>query len=208
MRLNGLLAAFALFAATAVAPAVAIAPGLARAQEAAPPSTDPRLKFKDGERYLRDLSQTLEIPRDEICRELSRYDCSGKAFRIVLGGVDPYDARIMQPLDQATLASPIAFDRVALQVCANRVARDRADPGKALLFRPAAGRPDRAWRDGLTDRLYDRILRREATPAERDRMAAFLEGVEGRTGRSARGQSQQTLLACFALASSAEAAFY
>ena len=202
MRIPGLFAALVLAAvATLASPVV-------RAQEAAPASTDPRIKFKDGERYLRDLSETLEIPRDEICRELSRYDCSNKAFRIVLGGVDPYDARVMQPLDQATLASPIAFDRVALQVCANRVARDKADPAKAILYKPASGRPDRAWRDALTDRLYDRILRRDATAAERDRMATFLEGVEGRTGRSARGQSEQTLLACFALASSAEAAFY
>jgi hypothetical protein len=204
MRMPGLFAALTL----AVMAAVAVAPAVVSAQEAAPASTDPRIKFKDGERYLRDLSETFEIPRDEICRELSRYDCSNKAFRIVLGGVDPYDARVMQPLDQATLASPIAFDRVALQVCANRVARDRADPAKALLFKSAAGRPDRAWRDALTDRLYDRILRRDASVAERDRMAAFLQGVEGRTGRSARGQSEQTLLACFALASSAEAAFY
>lgn len=202
MRMPGLFAALFLVAAATLAPAVV------RAQEAAPASTDPRIKFKDGERYLRDLAETLEIPRDEICRELSRYDCSKQAFRIVLGGVDPYDARVMQPLDQATLASPIAFDRVALQVCANRVAKDKADPGKALLFKPAAGRPDRAWRDALTDRLYDRILRRDASAAERDRMAAFLQGVEGRTGRSAQGQSEQTLLACFALASSAEAAFY
>ena len=38
--------------------------------------------------------------------------------------------------------------------------------------------------------------------------AAFLEGLESRTGRSSKGQADQTLLACFALASSAEAAFY
>ncbi|MFM8375899.1 MAG: hypothetical protein ACKN9P_07580, partial [Phenylobacterium sp.] len=94
--------------------ALALPPTAARAQEAAPASPDPRVKFKDGERYLRDLAESLEIPRKEICLELSRYDCADKAFRIVLGGVDPYEIRIMQPLDQASLASPIAFDRVAL----------------------------------------------------------------------------------------------
>lgn len=180
----------------------------ARAQEAAPVSPDPRIKFKDGERYLRDLSESLEIPRKEICLELSRYDCADKAFRIVLGGVDPYDIRIMQPLDQASLASPIAFDRVALQVCSGRVARDRADPTRAVLFKPAAGRPDAAWRAALTDRIYDRILRRDADEAERQRMSAFLQGIEARTGRSPKGQADQTILACFAVASSAEAAFY
>ncbi|MFM8376523.1 MAG: hypothetical protein ACKN9P_10800 [Phenylobacterium sp.] len=201
MRIPSLLA-------LAVATFLALTAPAARAQEAAPASPDPRVKFKDGERYLRDLAETLEIPRSEICLELSRYDCADKAFRIVLGGVDPYEIRIMQPLDQASLASPIAFDRVALQVCSNRVARDRADPARAILFKPAAGRPDAAWREALTDRLYDRILRRGADAGERQRMAAFLEGLEPRTGRSARGQADQTLLACFALASSAEAAFY
>jgi hypothetical protein len=178
------------------------------AQEAAPTSPDPRVKFKDGERYLRDLAESLEIPRDEICRELSRYDCADKAFRIVLGGVDPYEIRIMQPLDQASLASPIAFDRVALQVCSNRVARDQADPSGAILFKPASGRPDAAWRAALTDRVYDRILRREADAGERQRMSDFLEDLEARSGRSPKGQADQTILACFALASSAEAAFY
>jgi hypothetical protein len=197
-----ILTLIALLAALA-APA---APALA--QEAAPASPDPRIKFKDGERYLRDLSESLEVPRKEICLELSRYDCADKAFRIVLGGVDPYDIRIMQPLDQASLASPIAFDRVALQVCSGRVARDKADPSTAILFKPAEGRPDAAWREALADRLYDRILRREADAGERQRMSAFLEGLEGRTGRSRKGQADQTVLACFALASSAEAAFY
>ncbi|MFM1959767.1 MAG: hypothetical protein RL588_1284 [Pseudomonadota bacterium] len=199
MRILTLIALLAALAAPA-------APALA--QEAAPASPDPRIKFKDGERYLRDLSESLEVPRKEICLELSRYDCADKAFRIVLGGVDPYDIRIMQPLDQASLASPIAFDRVALQVCSGRVARDKADPSTAILFKPAEGRPDAAWREALADRLYDRILRREADAGERQRMSAFLEGLEGRTGRSRKGQADQTVLACFALASSAEAAFY
>lgn len=199
MRLLALIALLVLLAAPA-------RPALA--QEAAPTSPDPRVKFKDGERYLRDLAESLEIPRSEICLELSRYDCADKAFRIVLGGVDPYEIRIMQPLDQASLASPIAFDRVALQVCSNRVAKDRADPATAVLFKPAAGRPDADWRAALTDRIYDRILRRDADAGERQRMAAFLEALEARTGRSPKGQADQTVLACFALASSAEAAFY
>ncbi len=203
MRILTLIALLAALFAALAAPA---APALA--QGAAPASPDPRIKFKDGERYLRDLSESLEIPRNEICLELSRYDCADKAFRIVLGGVDPYEIRIMQPLDQASLASPIAFDRVALQVCSGRVARDKADPSTAILFKPAAGRPDAAWREALVDRLYDRILRRDADAGERQRMSGFLEGLEARTGRSRKGQADQTVLACFALASSAEATFY
>ena len=83
MRMPGL---FAVLTLTLVA-AAALAPAVVSAQEAAPASTDPRIKFKDGERYLRDLSETFEIPRDEICLELSRYDCSNKAFRITLSAL-------------------------------------------------------------------------------------------------------------------------
>ena len=64
------LAALALSVVALPAPAVAAEPA------AAPhASLDPRLKLKDGDRYLRDLSAELHIPREEICKELSQYDC-------------------------------------------------------------------------------------------------------------------------------------
>ena len=82
-----------------------------------PESADPRVKFKDGERFLSDLSASLNLPRESICKELGQYDCYTEAFRIVLGGVEPYSLGIAQPIEQASLTSPIALDRVALRVC-------------------------------------------------------------------------------------------
>jgi hypothetical protein len=68
---SGLLAIAAMAAACTTAPEPA---ALQFAADAPTPvvSADPRVKFKDGERYLRDLSANLNIPREEICKELSR----------------------------------------------------------------------------------------------------------------------------------------
>ena len=199
------LAALALSVVALPAPAVAAEPA------AAPhASLDPRLKLKDGDRYLRDLSAELQIPREEICKELSQYDCFRDAFRIVLGGVEPYDVRVLEPLDHASLAGPIAFDRVALHVCTSRVTKDIAEPAKALIYKPAAskGAATRAWMDTTTVALYDRLLQRPATAAEKSEMADFYKTVSnGRTDNAAI-QKDWTVLSCFAVASSLESAFY
>jgi hypothetical protein len=197
-----LLAALALGCATPAAPAPELA-------VAAPvPSQDPRVKFKDGERYLRDLSAALSIPRAEICKELSQYDCVDRAFRIALGGVEAPNMGIHQPLEEAALTAPIALDRVALHVCINRVERDVKDPQNAIIFRPMAeGQTPVAWRASVTETLYDAILRRAPSPAESGRMIAYFDEVAaGGTGADA-GKDWATL-SCFALASSLENIFY
>lgn len=204
-----------LFALGAVALILA-APALAAAQSReAPASRDPRVKFRDGERYLRDLADGLEIPRDEICKELGRYDCNDDAFKIVLGGVDPYEIGVQQPLEHASLAGPIAYDRIALQACINRVNRDLANPAAAVLLKTPARQvrgtalPDRAWMNGTVDAIYDRVLRREATAAEQQRMADFYRTVaRGRRDGPAAIQKDWVTLSCFSVASSLEAAFY
>src|SRR5262245_19853205 len=73
-----------------------------------PPPTDPlpsivasskaRLRFKGGERYVELLSSGLAIPRAELCKELSLYDCAGEVHTIALGGVDAYENGIYEPM--------------------------------------------------------------------------------------------------------------
>lgn len=188
-----------------------LASGAAQAADI-PNSADPRLKFKDGSRYLADLSDGLSIPRDQVCKELGRYDCYTDAFRIVMGGVDPYDLRILEPLDHASLASPIAVDRVALHVCTARVNMDAGAPQEAVLFKPTADAkraPDRAWMDATTTAIYDHVLRRAATDAEKSQMADFYKTVaRGRNDGPAATEKDFVILGCFAVASSLEAVFY
>jgi hypothetical protein len=179
---------------------------VASAQEAAT-SGDPRVKFKDGGRYLRDLSIALELPRETICRELSQYDCFSDAFRIVLGGVEPYSIRVVEPAETASLTAPIALDRVALHACTQRVDEDVKVPAKALLFHsPKSKSPDRKWKERTVAIIYDRILRREATSGEVSRMLSFYDTV-AKDGPNDASRNW-TVLACFSVASSLESVFY
>ncbi|MCS7026149.1 MAG: hypothetical protein NZV14_15210 [Bryobacteraceae bacterium] len=180
---------------------------VANAQPPATPSLDPRLKFKDGDRYLRDLAAALEIPRDSICKELGQYDCYFDAFRIVLGGVEPYTIRIVEPLPPS-LTTPIALDRVALRVCATRVTADEKEPDKAVLLRPAR-KFDARWRRETAALLYEKLLRRPASSEEISRLTEFYKTVASELRAPAeRAARDWVVLGCFAVATSLESIFY
>ena len=186
-----------MLAVAVCAPAIAEKPG--------DKSADPRVKFKDGARYLGDLSEALQIPRDTICKELGRYDCDTDAFKIVLGGVEPYRDAIEEPFSTASLATPIALDRVALRVCTERVAEDVKNPEKALLYRAAS--PDKKWKKATIARIYDRLLERDATPDEVSRLLAFYDTVAADPSKT-DAPREWTVLGCFSVASSLESVFY
>lgn len=179
-------------------------------------SADPHVKFKDGERYLRDLSMNLSIPREEICRELSRYDCMTDAFRIVLGGVEAPNLLVNEPIENAALTSPIAVDRVALHVCINRVKRDKDNPAAAVLFKTGAfgtdgksSSPDSDWLRSTADAIYGSILLRSPSEREIQNLTAYYTQVaEGRPANGADVATDWVTLSCFAVASSLEAVFY
>jgi len=206
---------------TALAAACTTAPepaGLQLAVEAAAPvaSADPRVKFKDGERYLRDLSAGLNIPREEICKELSRYDCMTDAFRIVLGGVEAPNLTVHQPIETAALTSPIAVDRLALHVCTSRVRRDKEKPADAVLFKAgafgkngAAKAPERTWLNSTADAIYGSILLRSPSEREIQNLTTYYAQVaDGRPANSTEVAADWVTLSCFAVASSLEAVFY
>ncbi|MEZ5938431.1 MAG: hypothetical protein R3C52_09435 [Hyphomonadaceae bacterium] len=179
-------------------------------------SSDPRVKFKDGERYLRDLSANLQIPRDEICKELSQYDCMTDAFRIVLGGVEAPNLLVNDPIESAALTSPIALDRVALHVCTNRVKLDQEKPEQAVLFQAGAfgkkdkaKKPDPAWMHQTADTIYGSVLMRTPSEQEVQNLVSFYDQVrDGRAANSKEVAADWVTLSCFAVASSLEAVFY
>jgi len=196
------------FAAALLVTALA-APALAADGPTA--SLDPRVKFKDGERMLRDLSTSLDIPRDKVCLELSQYDCVNEAFRIVLGGVDAEYLGINEPLAEQALTAPIAVDRVALHVCTTRVAMDLAEPAKAVLLKgaPAKGKPNAAWMRKTTQSVYGTILSREPSKSETSQLASFYNTVAKDGGKAnPNAVKDWVTLSCFAVASSLENVFY
>lgn len=193
------------------APAIAAQPAPAgKAATAADASLDPRVKLKDGDRYLRDLSAALEMPRAEICKELGQYDCFNDAFRIVLGGVDAANLALNEPLAQDALTAPIALDRLALHVCVNRVQKDLADPTHAVLLKgvKAGAKPSPAWMKRTANEIYGRILSRDASPSETAKLVGFYGTVEASPGPAGERVKTWVALSCFAVASSVENVFY
>ena len=185
----------------------------AAAAEPAPvASVDPRVKFKDGDRYLRDLANALEIPRESVCLELGQYDCFSDAFRIVLGGVEAANLLVNEPLEVEALTAPIAYDRLALNVCTNRVDLDVSNPGSAVLFKSADDggprKPGHAWLEQTANGIYASILRRDPAPAETAQLVAFYDEIAANAERDETASRDWTVLSCFAVASSMEAIFY
>ncbi|MEM7677528.1 MAG: hypothetical protein AAF449_16125 [Myxococcota bacterium] len=172
-------------------------------------SLRPRVQFKGQRRWGTDLSQGLDISRDELCRELSRYDCLDEVHRIALGGVEPYALGIDQPLSVLPVTAAIAADRVALQACIKRVDLDLGPrTSDALIFGPLrdSDQPSRSAREAVAKALYQRLLSRDARSEEIDALSDFWAEVEAE-GVSDPVRAWATMT-CFAVASSIESLFY
>jgi hypothetical protein len=173
-------------------------------------SAKARVKFKEQGRYVRDLAAALDLPRDEVCKELGLYDCYDVAHRITLGGVEPYRRGIRDPLPVAPVTAPIAVDRVALSACSTRVDRDFESPSNASMFRQLAevGATE-ATLETSARTIYDRVLRRDATPDEVDSLVAFYdETVEALDGTDQEPAREWAIASCFAVATTLEGLFY
>ncbi|MCP5152512.1 MAG: hypothetical protein H6983_00010 [Ectothiorhodospiraceae bacterium] len=169
------------------------------------PSNKARVKFKGGERYARDLATALSLPRVDLCRELGNFDCVSEVHRIALGGVEPYNLGIDEPLAVAPVTAAIAMERVALSACGARVDADLADPAAAALVRFSGSEPTAAEREALAADLFDRILRRDATLDEIAAVAGLYASVAEESAAPARDWA---VLSCFSVATMLEALFY
>jgi hypothetical protein len=199
-----------LAAAAALALTASIALAADKADAGPPASMDPKIKFKDGDRYLGDLSSALQIPRESICKELGQYDCFKDAFRIVLGGVEAENLGVNVPLEEEALTAPIALDRLALHACVNRVKLDLGDPKHAVLLKNAPkGKASKGWLKSTTANVYDRILNRTPTAFETAKMTGFYDQVAVKDGKPNPDAAKDWVtLSCFATASSTENVFY
>jgi len=169
------------------------------------PSFAPHVRFKGGAVYAKDLARGLSLDEDELCKELGVDDCATVVHEVALGGVDPYDGGIYAPLPEAPVTAPIALDRVALSACSLRAERDFDAPGEAALFGVLAHvetASTEARRTVVTS-LYDRLLLRNPTAAQRDALVRLHDELTG--DDVARRWAK---LACFAVATTTEASFY
>ncbi|MEO1230032.1 MAG: hypothetical protein AAFZ18_14095 [Myxococcota bacterium] len=169
-------------------------------------SLRPRVSFKGPVRWGSDLARALALPVDELCFELSQYDCL-ETHAIALGGVEPYTLGIDAPLPVLPVTAAIAADRVALEACRQRADLDLGAVAEPVLFTELrAGAPTRASLEAVSARLYRRVLSREGRPEELSELADFYEEVVAEA--TLHPERDWAVTACFALASSLESLFY
>jgi hypothetical protein len=166
-----------------------------------------RLRAKPGSVYARDLATALDLPRENVCRELGLYDCADEVHRIALGGVEPYVQAMFNPLPTSPITAPIATDRVALSACGARARLD-LDTSGAGLFAPLRGaaRPSDSTLDQVTQGLYRGLLLRNPTPDESAVARDFYDEAVAESGDGAT--RTWAVMTCFAVATHVEALFY
>lgn len=183
------------------------APAAASAStEAVVKSTKNRVKFKGGERIVADLAQALDLPKEDVCKELGTYDCQGVVHTISLGGVEPYRQTIYQPLKDRSMGSVNAVDRVMLSGCEVRASRDFGSPAAATLFKEITAGATHEAVAAVGRRLYQRILRRDPSAGELEGLRAFYDDLASTEGADA--PRRFATLACFAVSTTEEALFY
>ncbi|ADO67988.1 hypothetical protein [Stigmatella aurantiaca] len=171
------------------------------------------LRFKGPERLSADFAAALALPEEQVCNELGRYPCTAQVHRVTLGGVDPYNNELYEPLPATGVTSPLAVDRVALAACTQRVTIDLTTPSSGVLFGhiplDAQGRlVDRTGtpvKEALTA-LYQRVLLRDPTAAEVEAFFQLASDIE--TSSSVQPGRDWMKAACFAVLSSAESVFF
>jgi hypothetical protein len=171
--------------------------------EPSAPSANPRVRPKSGVVWGRDLAQGLGLAASELCHELETVDCLTEAHLVTLGGVEPTELGIDEPLSNAAISAPIAADRVASAACGTRFDRDKQGP--AVIFGPVLDSDNRGNRKDVAEGLVRRLLARDPSDAEVDAITDLYEVLEPISKNPTRDWS---VGACVMVATSTESMFY
>lgn len=177
------------------------------------PSRRNNLRFKGPERVSLDFATALSLPEDQLCNELGQYPCTRSVHNVTLGGVDPYDNSIYEPLSPNGVTTPIAIERVALAACGRRVTLDVTTPDTAVIFKgislDAQGhlvdRQGEAVQAAIIS-LYQRVLLRDPARQEVDALVKLSTDIEA-SSSTQPGQDWMKA-ACFVVLSSTESVFF
>lgn len=176
-------------------------------------SSRAKLRFKNGARLANDYAQALGLATSELCNELGQYSCVDDIHQVSLLGVEPYELGFYEPMKETAVTTPIAVERVAVAGCSERVERDFASPGEAVIFKDLALDDAGALADvgapavaEAIDALYRRALQRHATAAEIAHYRQLYADVAALGG--AEPARQWAKASCFAALTTLESLFY
>lgn len=145
------------------------------------------------------LVQGLVLNKKDFCLELGKQACIDVTHLTVLGGNEPYKAGQYERAQAPTVLSAIAVDRVVISACSQRLELDRKAGAAAKVFKHFAldGKSvEKREIEALASDLYQRILARNAEPAELKVIAQF--------GDQGLPNDKVALMMCYAIASSSE----
>ncbi len=165
------------------------------------------LQWKRNVALQRDLMRALDLPEEGVCNELGRGSCTREIHHISLGGADPLNIGLYEPLPDTLVSTPIVLDRVVMSACASRADLDRS--GSPVVFTEldlgakAPAPEDEAFTATVTA-LYRRLLSRDPEPNELTTLGALTSDDAG-----ARVSAYDfAVLTCFAIGTSSEFLFF
>ncbi len=178
------------------------------------PGLSTTVRYKRARRIERHLLRALSLPAASLCNELGRFSCTS-IHQVALGGLDPYNLGLYEPLPFTTATTPLAIDRLVLHACRERVQLDLnptpdATPvlfdGLPINDAGSLSNIDALEVQASIQALYRRALSRDPNPQETAALRGLYTEVEAAsTGSAARDWA---LLSCYAVFTTVESLFY
>jgi hypothetical protein len=176
------------------------------------PSTKNDLLWRRYRAFEQGLGTALNLAPGELCTELGRYDCIDQVHLVALGGNDPINAGMHEPMKAPTATTPVAVERLTLSACDAAVTADASRPVPLIfldLDLSATAAPldlddeltSLAVGDTITS-LFRRLHARDPLPEERATVLKII--TEDPEPMQPRAFAH---LSCFAIASTSEAVF-
>jgi hypothetical protein len=174
-------------------------------------STKNELVWKRAIALRNSLAQALFLDASDICDELGRYSCIELVHQVPLGGNDPINQSLYEPLQSPGTTTALSFDRLVLSACSKAVDYDAGRPapvvfrGHALTTAPLTDTADaKVGARFFAKEFYPRVLAREPLESE---LAAIETLIVDDNGAPVSG-IDFAKMACFAVASTTENLFY
>lgn len=148
------------------------------------------------------LMSALSLSKKQVCQELDKHSCIDKVHLNSLGGNNPL-AGIYNRAPIPSALTAIAMDRVSLAACSKRVKLDKAAGPEAKVFKYfklSGGQPSNTSIQSMTKDLYRRLLARDASDKEIEKVLAF--------ARSIKDPEELAIATCYAIGTLTESVFF
>ena len=168
------------------------------------------LIWKRTDLLKRTLAQALDLDQQQLCLELDRYRCFDYVHQYSLGGHNAEDLGQFQGQPGPSITSAVAFERVMLISCQNRVEQDQliADPkGRYFSHLDLTAKVKDLSEQSITlqaQDLYQRFFQRLPNPQEEE----ILLNMTRNPILQELPVSRLAQLLCFSVGSQAEFLFF